>query len=210
MRTRADTIPTFNLSHVSFILTVQSSSDGNLDYSLLGPGIKLQGLADANCFPSNFCFFGVPFLPGSTLSPALNFIGFNSSLGFVTISGHTYFGPDDVGLVPSSMSGASFTFPFGGNVPSKFTVSVPASFAVIGGHVFSTGSSFNVNVPREKLVLTFDYTPASTLHPAFYSFDQAVYATPVPEPGGLLLMATGVAAVLRLKGIGLRKRRVRI
>jgi hypothetical protein len=108
------------------------------------------------------------------------------------------------------MSGASFTFPFGGNVPSTFTVSVPASFAVIGGRVFSTGSSFNVNVPPEKLVLTFDYHPAGNLHPAFYSFDQAVYAVPVPEPGGLLLMATGVAAVLRLKRIGAGKRKVQV
>jgi hypothetical protein len=61
---RADTIPTFNLSHVSFTLSAGSSSADNLTYSLIGPGINLHGISSANCFPSNFCFFGVPFLPG--------------------------------------------------------------------------------------------------------------------------------------------------
>jgi hypothetical protein len=104
-------------------------------------------------------------------------------------------------LSGSSITGSSFIFPFGGNNPSIFTVTVPASFGLVQGET-SNGTFFDVNIPPGKLVLTFDYYPASNGNPGAYWFSQGYYKAQgvpgIPEPGTIGLVATGLGGIVGL------------
>jgi hypothetical protein len=186
----ADTI---NAVHV--IYSLGSAGGGyNASYVLHGPNIVLTGDSGAAC-ASSFCEPGVFFSPGTLLTPNLYNVDFESSYGFVRVGGKIFYASGDYILFVSSITAdASFRFPFGGNVPSTFTVSVPASFGVVTGDV--NGTLFTVNIPRSKLALTFDYHPAKNGNPASYTFDHGAYLVAVPEPGALTLMATGLVGVV--------------
>lgn len=184
----ADTI---NAVHVIYRLGSAGGGD-NASYLLHGPNIFLTGESGASC-ASSFCEPGVLFSPGTLLTPDLYNVDFESSTGFVRVGGKISYVSDYI-LFTSSITAASFRFPFGGNVPSTFTVSVPASFGVVTGDV--NGTFFTVSIPRSKLALTFDYFPARNGNPASYTFDHGAYLVAVPEPGALTLMATGLVGVV--------------
>ena len=190
---------TLDALKVSFIFGPNQGGD-NAGYSLVGPNMNLSGVSTA-CFASQFCFGAPAFLPGMSLTPSLS-VDFQSSQGFVRIGGHTYFAPNDVTLFISSLTASSFRFPVGGNTPSTFVVTLPASFAVVSGQL-SNGTFFNVNIPASKLVLTFDYFPAANGNPASYFFAEGKYLVTTPETGSVDLMAIGLAGIF----IGLIQRK---
>lgn len=193
----ADSINTFQLSVFSYGFVTNPGGD-NAGYFFAGPGISLGGGGSASC--GYWCSFGGALSPGTLLVPDI-FVDFESSEGGVTIGGHTYHGPVDVGLFASSITARGFTFPAGGNVSSIFTVTLPASFAAVRGEV-ADGTLFDVNVPPGELVLTFDYYPAANGNSASYYFSQGSYKAQgipgIPEPGTIGLVATGLGGIVGL------------
>ena len=191
----ADSV-TFNTAAFTYSFGTDFGGGDNAVYDLYGPGISLIGNdAGALC---RFCSVGFSFSPGTSLVPDI-FVDFGYSVGFVTIGGTTYYGPEEI-LFYSSITAGGFTFPAGGNTSSTFTVNIPASFPVVQGDV--GGTLFNVNVPAGQLVLTFDYHPAANGVPATYIFSQGNYTagglTQTPEPGTIGLMAAGLAGMVGL------------
>ena len=61
------------------------------------------------------------------------------------------------------------------------------------------GAFFDLNVPPEKLVLTFNYVPAANDSPGGYFFSEGKYIIPTPEPGTICLIGTGLAAMVGRK-----------
>jgi hypothetical protein len=194
----ADSIPTFQLSRFTYGFGVNEDGD-NAGYGIAGLGIYLTGGGSASC---EFCLADVPFSPGKSLVPDV-FVDFESSHGYVRIGGHTY---HDVVLFVSSITARSFTFPAGGHARSTFTVTVPASFGLVQGE--ANGTFFDVEIPPGKLVLTFNYFPASNGNPASYWFSKGQYKgqgiPPIPEPGTIGFMATGLVGIVGL----IRRKRV--
>jgi hypothetical protein len=189
----ANTVYNFNAPGSTYVFSVDQGGDNAL-YSLIGPNVYLFGGGTAFC--SGWCS-GAQFAPGSTLLPDLN-IDFESSTGIVQIGRQAYSGSDVI-LFISSISTPSFTFPMGGNVPTTFTVVLPAKFSVVQAETTTgVGQLFNVHIPQGKLVLTFNYVPSGNGQPASYVFSQGEYVVAAPEPGTLGLLATGLAGVLRL------------
>ena len=194
----ADGINTFQVSVFSYGFGVNQGGD-NAGYFFAGPGISLGGGGSASCVW--WCSSGGVLSPGTLLVPDI-FVDFESSEGGVTIGGHTYHGPVDAGLFVSSITARGFTFPAGGNVPSIFTVTLPASFAAVHGEV-ADGTLFDVNVPPGELVLTFDYYPFVNVNSVSgYYFSQGSYKAQgvpgIPEPGTIGLVATGLGGIVGL------------
>jgi len=195
----ADSITTFHLSRFTYVFGPNEGGD-NAGYGFAGLGIYLTGGGSASC--PEFCLVGASFSPGMSLVPDV-FVDFESSQGYVAIGGHTY---GDVTLFVSSITAGRFTFPAGGNVPSIFRVTVPASFGLVQGEVPNV--FFDVRIPPGKLVLTFNYYPASNGNPASYWFSKGQYegqgVPAIPEPGTIGFMATGLAGIVGL----IRRKRV--
>lgn len=195
----ANTIYNINAPGTTYFFSGIGGGD-NATYSLIGPNINLSGGGTAFC-SGGWCV-GAQFAPGSTLVPDLN-VDFESSSGVVSIAGQVYSG-DQVVLYISSITAQGFTFPAGGNVPTTFTVVLPAKFSLVDGAVtVGSGQLFSVNVPQGKLVLTFNYLPAVNGQPASYSFSKGQYVVVAPEPATISLLAIGLVGVF---GNRIRKR----
>jgi hypothetical protein len=194
-------------------MTFTQIGDENLIYSFNGNGrgfaIGLQGLADA------VALYGPDygaFPPGWYVAPTVTIYDFedpagvfrSGELSFDTSRGDSIhlLGLDQYGIV-----GTGFFLPLDGYPSPIFTETVDAHFtnAQDGSSITGracTGSSFWIDcyaigfgVPDAKLTLTFGYDPGVNL----YFFDHGEYSNrPVPEPGSVGLIATGLAGILAM------------
>ena len=185
----ADSV-TLNLTGASILIYPNLAGD-NTVFTFLGEGVNISGGGSAVC---DWCTGGVLLPAGSRLTPKVDLLGFAYSQGAVTIRGRT----ESVDyLSNSSLFSSSFTFPTHGQ--KTFTITVSAGIPSFGGRT-ATGQLFNLEVPRGKLRLTFEYNP----YGHGYVFSKGMFtAGTIPEPGTLGLMGSGLAGII---GAALKKR----
>ena len=193
----------FNISRVTISFAANTSSGDNSQFAFAGPGTSIVGGGSA-CYPSDGWCSGAFLPPGSTVTPNVGLVSFDS-LSTLRIGGHSY------DTVPSALfgspitAGASFTLPMGKNSPFTFTVTIPANLTSPVGGRLPDGSQFNLNIPPGKLVLTFGFFPAVDGFPAgYYAFTGGQFIVATPEPGTIFLLATGLAAIVGRKRISRR------
>ncbi len=178
----ADSITYTNLN-VSFNVSPNDGSGGNMGGRISGPGVNL--LAGGG---TPFSWFndieGVA--PGSVGGGGTT-IFFEDAFG--TIGSQSYQG-GDLGLGEVSFDAGSFTFPTNGK---DFTVTVPASIGLINGTIFTQCGengcpTFTLATNSGELTLSFFY--ANGLY-----YGSSGSFTTTPEPGTLGLVAIGLGAV---------------
>jgi hypothetical protein len=179
-----------NLTGASILIYPNLAGD-NTVFTFVGEGVNISGGGSAVC---DWCTGDVLLPAGSRLTPNVDLLGFAYSQGTVSIGGRT----ESVGyLLNSSLFSSSFTFPTNGQ--KTFTISVFARIPEIWGRT-ATGKLFNLEVPRGKLRLTFEYNPFGH----GYEFSKGMFtAGTIPEPGTLGLMGSGLAGII---GAVLKKR----
>ena len=187
-----------------------SAGGDNQRTTFLGPGVNLQGFGDATCL---WCVGLATYqnAPGTSLDPSIPNDGIDwvTVIGSLTVEGRTNIcDAEDCGLSAQGMAALqNFIFPTNGR---DFTVTVPAVFN--GPIMGSAGSGpdftqFALQIPQGEMVLSFAFVRAQGLAPAYYSFVDGEFKTPMfptPEPGPLGLMGAGLAGIL---GFALRKRK---
>jgi PEP-CTERM motif len=199
----ADSVPAFSITNFSVPFIPDNGSGDNEFYFLSGPRANIAGSGTVRCFA--WCGVGVMLFPGSSLTPNLDLVTFDS-VNFIQLGGQM---PASFAVLFNSSITALRSFSFPTNGVSTFTVTVPAVFngPIQGQGDFRGFNSFNLNVPPGHLVLTFNFIPASNGIPANYQFSQGQFDGPfvvgTPEPGTLGLVASGLAGIL---GAVLRKR----
>jgi hypothetical protein len=191
----ADSVPTFNVGQAVFYL-FPNEAGGNDFFYFNGVGISISGSGTALC---NWCLFGQLLPAGSSLTPGIPIALFDSIQGFVNIGENSYDLSGGV-LYDSSITAlGSFTFPM--NSTGSFTITVPA---VLNGPIqgfapsLPPPGSFNLQIPHTgALTLTFDFAPAHNGYPASYFFSSGQFSTvpPLPEPGMLVMMGTGLCGI---------------
>jgi hypothetical protein len=180
----ADSVKIFN--NVSAFLQIfpNDGTGGNMVFNFSGPDLSLKGVGGTGC---QWCFAGNTFAPGESLNASIFFVGFD----FVTEGkiGNHHFGPGEVSLGSSSITGGNFVFPKMKNV---FTVTVPAAFdSTLFGQVIESSQTFGLKIRPGVLHLTFDLVSACGGGSSCYLFDRATF-TSTPEPGTVLLSLTGL------------------
>lgn len=174
-----------------------NESGDNSQFAFAGPGTAIVGGGSACNGFDTWCISGAFSAPGTFLVPNVSLVSFDS-LSSVKIAGQIY-DPEMVGLFYSSITAAGFRFPSGGNSPFSLTVIVPARLTSPVQGQLPDGTIFDLNVPAEKLVLTFNYVPAANGFPGGYFFSDGKYIIPTPEPGTICLLLTGLAAMVGRK-----------
>ena len=192
----ADT-PTFGVTQAILSLSVNIGGD-NETFSFDGPGISIFGGGTALCgwcIPDTFSL-----TPGSSLNPSVDLVTFDNTNGTATIGGHTL---DLTGgyLFSSSITAlGSFTFPTNGR--SSFTVSVPAGYSeqFIQGSAPSLPNYSLQILNYGTMSLNFTFVPSQNGTPAFYEFSRGQFSlVPIPDPGTLGLMVTGLSSIVLAK-----------
>lgn len=184
----ADSI--FQINQAAVSIGFNFGDGDNVSGFFAGPGISVSGGGGASC---DFCFFP-SFSPGQSLSASVGFIGALEFVDGMILRGTTY-GPNDVSFGSSVITSGVFTFPVGRNSPFVFTITLPALFSDIHGILFSTGETLTLAIKPGKLVLNFDFVPATPGNPASYFYTGGEFTT-VPEPSAFLMLGTGLLGVM--------------
>ncbi len=179
----ADSIPVFNITSATILFTVNSGSGDNASFGLSGPGTVVFGEGSAGC---NWCFAGTTFQPGQSLNGSVPFVGVDFMVS-IQLGGQTL-DVNSTTLGSTSLLAGSFLFPTDPQT-TTFTVAVPAQFS---GPLLGSSSQFPIfglKIPAGKLFLTFDSSGRQFL------FSQGVYFATTPEPGTLIMVASGLLAM---------------
>lgn len=177
-----DSIPVFQITSAQMFFF----GPGDVAFAFNGPGISVSGQGGFDC-PSGWCSgFEVPE------GTPIDFTSFVLFAGFTTIQigGTTYSGAQAV-LNSFTMNPLAPLFvPDGGGAMLN-------SNGLIGGSVNGT-FQFEIKVPAGSLEL--DFLP-SVDDPGYYistggDFFAQKSPSPVPEPGSVFLLVTGLAGIL--------------
>jgi hypothetical protein len=165
-------------------------SGDNVFFSLIGPGTSITGIGGMACI--DWCFGPIPDLNSVSTSQVFISLFINTKIGGTVYD-------------PNTLSICCFFSP-SGDLNGSATGSV-------GGQ--GTFTQFNLTLPGGGgWNLSFDFFPASGDSPAYYQFVSGTFTAgtppaPVPEPGTLGFMATGLTGlvgVVRRKWL-IRRRR---
>jgi hypothetical protein len=190
-----DSVSFASQANIRFVTNFDSGDNQNATFT--GPGVNLGASGDVSCF---WCDIGQYYLtPGTSITPSIGTggIDWTAVQGSLTFDGQRQIcGLDDCGLFATGITAlSSFEFPTNGH---NFTVTVPAMLkSPIGGEIGSgeTFHQFNLQIPQGRLVLSFDFVPASGRVPAYYQFTQGAFTT-TPEPSTLGFMASGLTGIV--------------
>ena len=198
----ADGIPTLVTQADVLLFPTFGNGEDALAGVFFGTGFGATVYGDWNCATTgNWCMgAGItpPVLaPGSSLTPNAGFFGITNVIGTLTFGGQTQTiaGLSSEGQI-TALSG--FTFPVN---PRTFTVVVPAVMDLIVAQT-ENGDNFNLQIPRGRLILTFEFDQGFNGSPSTYSLVQARFTT-IPEPGTITFIASGLAGIV---GAALRRR----
>lgn len=186
---RADSILNINITYVTAFMGPNSGSGDNISFTLIGPGTTVTGIGGMACF--SWCSGPIPDLNSVATSQV-----FISNFLSATVGGVTYNPNNDI-----SFQSALFSSSGGLNRSVSGFVGEGETFKLFN-FTLPGGGAWN---------LKFDFFPASGGSPAYYQFVSGSFiagtpSAPVPEPGTLGLMATGLAGLI---GVVQRRRFVR-
>ena len=201
----ADGISYFNITQVT--ADIGPYGDDNVFFfSLTGPGTYITGVGGIPCDPNHWCFGGV-FPPGSSVYPQIGQI-FLSNFNDATVGGKNY-GREGLGFTsPFSIDVlGNLTFPVNPH-SSTFSACVPATVSgPIDGFV-SGPESFEqivLNTPTGGTFCTTWDTYAFANGEFTFRMGNFSVQQPVPEPGTLIMLGSGLLAVAG----GLRRKLMR-
>jgi len=187
---RATSILNINITYVTMNMGPNNGSGDNISFTLIGPGTTITGIGGMACF--SWCSGPIPDLNSVGTSQV-----FISTFVSATVGGIAYDPNNDISFQSSLFSSS-------GNLNGS------VSGFVGEGETFRL---FNMTLPGGGAWnLKFDFFPASGGSPAYYQFVNGTFTagtppTPVPEPGTLGFMATGLAVLL---GVVQRKLLIRL
>ena len=201
-RASADSIVTFNITHVSIFVFPNDGSGDNVGFALTGPGTSLLGGGGFGCF--DWCSILNGFAPGSEVSPDLGqlFLGLFTT---VKLGGKSY-DPDSLDFTSTFLSVTAlggFTLPANPNV-STFTACVPAGMTGATSGFVGSGDDFiqfNLKMPTKgNFCTTWNFNAAA----GQYFFSSGKFeASTVPEPQTITMIVSGlvsIAAALKRSG----------
>src|SRR6266536_2758830 len=170
---RADSILNINITYVTAFM----GPGGGMFFSLIGPGTIIS-TSDAGMACFDWCSGPISDLSSVSTSSQV-FVGFFQT---AIVGGITYDPNNDIPLccLTGDFSGSASGFVCEGETFKLLNLTLPG------------GGGWN---------LKFDFFPASGGSPAYYQFVSGTFTAgtppaPVPEPGTLGLMATGLAGII--------------
>lgn len=155
------------------------------------------GVVDAFFGPWNQCNAGLTCVPGSTINLGANFVGSSLRGATVTLEGETFTNVTSVAAKSSAaaaFSGLAVAPPFEGDTA---TVVAPFLFEGLFHPGFPRGLESLVGQGTVTLSLDRMLGGDTGLAPRWRYTAASYDFEPVPEPGTLLLSATGVAWLVR-------------
>jgi PEP-CTERM motif len=190
---------TISITQALVSIGPNEGSGDNVSSTMGGRGTFISGGGGASC---DFCGGSNFFLPGQSVSASVGFIAPLEFLSTVQIGGIT-FDPNDVTFGSAFISSGTIRFPAETNTPPIFTIILPASFSEV--HGATTNQQLTLAIHSGELVLSFDLMSPSAGATASYFYSSGEFIT-TPEPGTLVLLATGLAVVgslLRRRAMGI-------
>jgi hypothetical protein len=185
----ADSITTFQITNAEILFEPQASIGG---FTFSGPGITISGLVNFEC-PSGWC--NDPLVAPGTPIDFGSFVPLFFDTFTIQIGGNTYHNPQAI-LNAWTMN------PF----PALFVPSNEATDILLNGNGLIPGSvntangtlQFEIKVPAGDFLV--DWVP-SIESPSYFKmgpgrFFASKLPSPVPEPGSVVLLATGLAGIL--------------
>ena len=176
----------FQITQVTGLMEAQTGATfDNISFTFTGPGITIQASGVMRCYP--WCYSDQGLQPDTSTSMGEVFV--MNIYSPLTIGGKTY----DSGVAASS----SFFASEGGALNSSVVLLVEQGFG--------NWKEIELTLPQNGggWNFYFDHIPPNEDSPGGYlfnhgDFNAASTPTPVPEPGMLGLMATGLAGITGL------------
>jgi hypothetical protein len=174
----------FQITQVTGLMDGKTGNTGeHISFTFTGPGTTIQAFGTMQCYP--WCYIDQGLQPDTSAPIGEVFVSYFS--GPVIIGGKTY---DSAVADPSSF------FTEGGSLNPSVVLQVEQGFG--------NWTEVELTLPQNGgWTFYFDYIPPHDDSPGGYLFNHGEFynaspPTPVPEPGTLGLMATGLAGITGL------------